>query len=135
MRILGCKVKHRKVGTVCKVKQKARMNESAPFIDIAIQDGQSNCERTKLPSARGTHKGHNTTLELDKRHLTFLVGICYRRNCYRGADNLRDTTGSDYCARVCTFAVRVSLSMHDAGLSLALLRFRLTISVARMTMP
>jgi hypothetical protein len=87
---------------------------------------------TKLPSARGTHKGDDSILELDKRHLTFLVvaGICCRRNCHRCADNLCGATRSDYCACMCTFAIRVSFSMHDARLSLALLRFRLTIGAA-----
>src|SRR6266576_3745552 len=88
----------------------------------------------RLPSTRGTDKGHNTTLELDKRHLTFLiiVSICCRCNYYRSPDNLSATRTSQ---SVRIFTVRLSLRMHDAGLGLALFRFSLTISVAGVTVP
>ena len=88
----------------------------------------------RLRSTRGTDKGHDTTLELDKRHLTFLitVSICCRCNYYRSPNNLSATRRSQ---SVRIFTVRLSLCMHDAGLGLALLRFCLTISVVGVTVP
>jgi len=82
----------------------------------------------RLPSTRGTDKGHNATLELDKRHLTFLIIVSIFRRCnyYRSPNNLSATRTSQ---SVRIFTVRLSLRMHDAGLGLALLRFSLTISV------
>jgi hypothetical protein len=85
----------------------------------------------KLPSTtRGTHKSHDPTLELDERHLTFvIVNIGCSGNCDRGADLGK----SNHCA--CTLAVRISFSMHNTGLGLALLRLGLTIGIARVTVP
>src|SRR5580693_6846599 len=71
------------------------MNERSP--PLYRHSNTSNWEMTKLPSARGTHKSDDSILELDKRHLTFLVvtSIRCRRNRYRCADNLCGATRSD----------------------------------------
>ena len=43
---------------------------------------------------KGTHKGHNSVLKLDERHLTFLVTISihHHRNSYWRADSLCEAT-------------------------------------------
>ena len=118
-------------------KQEARMNQNTlRSIDIAIQGWLIRLGTRRLPSTGGTDKGHDTTLELDKRHLTFLItiSICCRCNYYRSPDNLSDTdTRRSQSVRI--FTVRLSLCMHDTGLGLALLRFCLTISVAGVSVP